>query len=111
MANRTKLIEDVARALRPDIFRWTKANYDKDLAVASWRSIELEQERLKGIIDEVLLNVEKVGFRIFNPEDFVSDQTVGFFDLIPTLYPRLQIHKKFRGKFFKRAYKSRRIPE
>lgn len=111
MANRTKLIEDVARALRPDVFRWTKANYDIGLAGQSWSSLEHEQTRLKGIVSEVLLNVEKVGYRVFNPEEFVNDEVVGFYDLIPPLFPILEIHKKFRGKFFKRTYKSRIIPD
>lgn len=109
MANRTKLVESVARGLRPDVFYWTKANYDKDLAIQSWNSIDKEQVRLKGIVEEVLLNIEKIGYRIFDPSQYVCDEMVELLGKIPTLFPTLEIHKKFQGKFFKKMVKSRRI--
>jgi hypothetical protein len=111
MANRSKLITDVARSLRPDVFRWTKANYDADLSLASWNSLNNEQQRLIGIVGEVLLNVEKCGWRIFDPNTIVNDENIKIFEQLPKLYPNLEIHKKFRGKFFKRTYKSRNITD
>lgn len=105
MASRTKYIREIAGIIRPDVFKWTKANYDRKAASGrSWTMIENEQQRWLNAVYNMLMATEKIGLRIFDPNEVVTEGNVAVFDTIKPFFPSLEVHKKFRNKFFKRHY-------
>lgn len=119
MANCTNVVLAVAKRLRPTVFRWTAKNYKKDVAPYSLMSYEREQERILGIVKEILLIVERLGYRIIKPGETVTPEVIqrlidmrelGYSDeevisaqllMIKPLFPKEEVHGEHRKKYFK----------
>lgn len=104
MAKRTDFIELVANTLRRDVFRWTKANFDKNLSgFNSWTACCREQERFKGVVEDVMRMIERCDGRIILKSDISDDHTGHVLATLPGLFAEEPAHSRYKRKFFIRA--------
>lgn len=119
MANHTKITLAVAKKLRPDVFKGYGDEY-------SQTSASYAQEQLFGVVKEVLLALEKCGYRVLDPlsvmtplmvetgtrmrldgktiEEIVVTQLL----MIKPLFPAEEIHNENYRKYFKKLRHGKR---